>query len=321
MKMPNVILGNLAGQLVATIISPFFNGTEIKHTRFDGVKKIGDIFPDAALATFIAKQLKKSVSSEILCEELYLIQNFIYKGKEKKEIIDFTGLEYLGNLRIFRITHHHHMTVIPQQLRYIYSLRVLEISSGNLDAIEAWVFQLPKIQKINFSHQKIVAIPDTIIQAKRIVLLNFSNNKIENIPSIIGKIKSLEVLNISYNPIHQLPTEIMYLNKLRRLDVSNTQLVSLPTSLGFVKELDYLDIRNTRIEQIDSILKQRMDKHLIIHWNTQEIKVFVYPKNEYNESHIFPSATIASSIVGFTLIGMGIASIKRFRIEKGGNNQ
>lgn len=303
MKNSQVVMGNIIGQFAAVLISPFFNGTTVKTTTFNGFKKIADIFPDTVLAENIANHLRKKIDDEILCEELYLIKRFFQDGK-KAAIHDFSGLEYLGGLEIIRVVSHKQLLHIPKQLQALYALQVVEFSDGILQEIPEWLFLLPRLKKLNLAKQKINLFTDKMCEKTQIIYLNLADNEIATLPKTIGQLKHLKYFNVSGNPITTIPIELMYLKQLVSLDFSGTKIEQLPICLANISTLKELKIKQTNIKKIDGLLYQKSNADLRIYQDTA-VEVRTYNKEHYEKPKgMFPTAVLMA--VGTML---GVASI------------
>jgi len=306
-----VLIGNALGQTVAMLISPLFNGTTIKENYFDGYRKLSAVFPDPNLARLIAHQLGKDVKDRILCETLYVIQTVVYRAEDKTAIDDFSGIEYLANLEIFRMSGFSHMKQVPDVLHHLPSLKVIEFSHGNLTMIPEWIFTLPRLEKLNFSGQKITEIAPTIRRAKRLKTLNLAHNQLDALPEEIGQLKHLSVLDISDNPLRKLPRDVAYLTKLSELDISNTKISHLPVHLAFLEALQYLNITNTDIKQLDFLLQRKRQHNLRIHGERHDMDVRAYIKHEYEDDrHLRPCALLATSALSLFALGVGVKYLK-----------
>jgi Leucine-rich repeat (LRR) protein len=316
MSKTPVLIGNVVGQTVAMLISPLFNGTGIKEKYFDGYRRLSAVFPDANLARLIADQLGKDVKDRVLCETLYLIRTLVYRADEGSAIADFSGIEYLGNLEVFRVSGHTKMEQVPEQLRSLPSLRVVECSGGRLRAIPAWIFTLPRLEKLNFSEQKITDITSLIQRARRLKMLNLSHNQLDVLPEAIGRLKYLNVLDVHANPLRKLPHDVAYLTQLTHLDISDTQISHLPVSLAFLDTLKSLNITNTNITQLDFLLQRRGRDNLRIQGERRDMEVRAYIKHEYEDDrHLSPCALVTTSALSLLAIGAGVKYLKEKKLK------
>jgi len=318
MAKTSVIVANVIGQVATLVVSPFFECKGIKERYFDGYRKISDIFPDTVLASFIAEHLGKTVEQKILCEELHLLRNLVYRAEKKEQIRDFSGIEYLGNLEVIRLSHLTELKTIPPVLQELQNLKVLEFSHGWLRDIPDWIFAIPRLERLNFSQQQIADVSGEIGKAKRLRVFNISGNNVTFLPREIGLLKQLQALNVSHNPLLKLPTDIIYLTKLKQLDISNTMVKYLPINLAFLTDLTYLNIEDTQITKVDFLLQRRLEEDLRIDGKSRDIEVTTYEKREYeNDRGLFPGTMMTATAMSLFAVGFGVKYLKNKKTKKG----
>jgi len=314
MSKPPVLIANVIGQTAAMIASPFFNGTSIKDAYFEGYRAIEDIFPDAVLAQVIAERLNKEVGQKILCEELHLVRSIVYYGENKTPIADFSGLEYVSNLEVIRLTHLMDLGSVPDTLQRLPRLKVIEVTHGQLTAIPEWVFQLPVVEKLNFSYQHITDLPTKVEKAKRLRSLQLTRNKISHLPSELWTLKQLQLLNIGGNPVEKISKDVVFLTKLQQLDISQTKVAKLPLNLAFLESLVYLNITGTPIKALDFLLQRRVQDKLHIEGENNDMRITTYPKREYvDEKRLFPGTMLMATAFSFFAVGAGVKCVQKKR--------
>lgn len=318
MSKTQVMIANMIGQATAMLVSPLFDGGGVKEVYFEGYRKINEIFVDEVLASLIAEQLAKPIDHDILCEELYLLRNLVYRAEHKKKIFNFSGLEYLANLEIIRMSYLENLSTLPDELQKLSNLKVIEFSHGIVEEIPTWVFKLPKLEKLNVSYQKLTNLPLHLSQAKRLRVLNVAGNQLTLLPTEIGTLRHLQVLNVSHNPLSKLPAETVYLTKLNKLDISHTNIAHLSINLAFLEDLEYLNIENTNIKKVDFLLQRRTQDNLRLLGESDDLKVVTYSKSEYADSRkLFPGTMLAMTTFGLLALGMGVNYLKNINTKKG----
>ena len=82
---------------------------------------------------------------------------------------------------------------------------------------------LPKIQKLDFHHNKFHSIPDDFLKQEYLQVLSLESNLIsQDIPKTIGhRIQNLKVLNLAHNSLHgDMPESVSSHRFLEMLDLS-----------------------------------------------------------------------------------------------------
>lgn len=255
MKKEQVFVGNLATKAAIMLLSPMIDQHQhISNYRFDGYKKIEDVFPDATIAKIIANQLMKDVTTEILVEELALIRSIIYiplkvEGQEPIAITTLEGIGYLVNLSVLRI-HNFTFTQLPTEFKHLVSLKELDFSTGNLINIPDAICNHTQLEQLRLRKVNLTEVNPKIQKLQKLTTLNLSNNQLTELPVEINFLDKVKVLRLNDNPLIVLPNEIGYLDALESLDVSDTKLQTLPITLVRAECLKIVNINNTKITML-----------------------------------------------------------------------
>jgi hypothetical protein len=87
-------------------------------------------------------------------------------------------------------------------------------------AIPEWLFQLPELKSLDFSHNGLSEFPDSIINAVGLRSLDLSYNNFRRIPDGVWRLIGLNRLGLRQCPIEEIPADILRLKALTGIDVS-----------------------------------------------------------------------------------------------------
>ena len=117
----------------------------------------------------------------------------------------------------------------------------LNLYYNNLIRIPASILELPLIEELNLSHNKISELPSVLWSAS-LIYLNLSYNALKTLPDgVTERASSLKLLRLEHNELREVPKCVCFLYNLNKLDISyNSKITKLPVGLGRLKNLKQL---------------------------------------------------------------------------------
>lgn len=112
----------------------------------------------------------------------------------------------------------------------------LNLSSNKLKHLPACVWQLPSIEKLLCSKNKLATLlPEdrqvpqgSLLLAKKLINVELSSNSLCDVPPFFFELPNLKVVNLSRNVLTSLPETLWKCGTLLELDLSNNKLDELP---------------------------------------------------------------------------------------------
>ena len=117
----------------------------------------------------------------------------------------------------------------------------------NLDVLPPEIGQLSKLERLEFSRNKLKTIPPEIGQLIQLKSLALQDNNLDVLPPEIGQLKKLEALYLSGNDLEVLPSETGQLAKLEDLVLSANEFETIPSELSQLGNLRTLHIGSCRL--------------------------------------------------------------------------
>ena len=120
------------------------------------------------------------------------------------------------------------------------------LNDNNLTTIPANLLQLPKLQKLSLSHNKISHLPDIPHWSANLSLVDLSDNCLSSLPMNCSA-SALTSFNISKNRFNSVPLCVCTFTTLTCLDLSdNSNIRNLPCELGMLTKLKELNLNGLK---------------------------------------------------------------------------
>lgn len=110
-------------------------------------------------------------------------------------------------------------SLFPKTVPTFEALVELDVSYNSLGFFAEAGVKLPKLRRLNCSHNRIMELPDVSAWTD-LEELNAEENKISALPTGFAKLKSLSVANFCNNSILTLDREIGFMDRLVKLDIT-----------------------------------------------------------------------------------------------------
>ncbi|XP_067930904.1 uncharacterized protein [Watersipora subatra] len=167
---------------------------------------------------------------------------------------------------------------LPDRFDKLQKLKALRITgnlliSGPLQSVPEVVTNLPSLEKLDLSYNKINQLPDRYLacdvtkqapagifdklQQLKVLKITGSLLKpgpLQSVPEVVTKLTSLEELDLSRNQINQLPDAFDKLQRLKVLTISGPYrhglFQSVPEVVTKLTSLEELDLSDNQINQL-----------------------------------------------------------------------
>lgn len=213
-----------------------------------------------------AKNLIKKLNNSVILEELKITE---LDDTQFQTILDLIKQKKLSHAILSLDISCNRLTVLPQNIGNLVSLKILNISNNQLAELPDSLKKCTELQALCMAKNYLKSLPEKIGNFKALLKLDLSQNQLSELPASIGSCPVLEWLNIGNNKLTELPPNIGECTELKWLNIGNeqsmfpiplseafNQLTTLPESIGNCKKLQMLDVSyNQLIELPASIVK------------------------------------------------------------------
>ncbi|MCL1991190.1 MAG: leucine-rich repeat domain-containing protein [Defluviitaleaceae bacterium] len=161
--------------------------------------QIGDIFPDALLARFIAEALNLSVDSYISLTDLETITFLHAESWLDESIASIQGIEHLSNIEVLELGHNQITDLSPLAgLTHLQHLQLFDNLITHLEPLSG----LTNLTTLNLRDNQITDL-SPLSQLTNLTYLDLSENQITD-SQVLGAL-NIQAINLRYQMIH-LPT-------------------------------------------------------------------------------------------------------------------
>ncbi|MFX1327907.1 MAG: leucine-rich repeat domain-containing protein [Promethearchaeota archaeon] len=184
---------------------------------------------------------------ELIFKELKIKEINIKSFKHDHQRI-MSAIINLPSLQILTLSPELLLEGIPDSIKDLHSLQVLNLSECNISILPTTLKSLTYLKGLNLSGNNLKSLPDWIGDFKSLENLYLSYNNLEILPESMQFLQSLRVLNLKNNNLKSLPDWIGNLNLLKKLRIGRNKLKSLPLSMRNLISLEFLDLENNSIK-------------------------------------------------------------------------
>ncbi|ALC41368.1 CG11099 [Drosophila busckii] len=158
------------------------------------------------------------------------------------------------------------ISVIPQWLLNITSLRFIHLAGNNLTDLPPDIYMLENLEFLDVSDNELTELPTTLGLLLQLQQLNISGNKISELPKELNTLRNLEHLNIAKNKFRRLPLQLSECVRLNELDISeNEGLIYLPERIANLPMLQSLSADLCNLMYLPAALSKFMNHVRIFH--------------------------------------------------------
>ena len=174
---------------------------------------------------------------------------------------------------------------LPKPFQNAYSLRILDISSTNLQEVPPQILRLAKIEGLTMTNCALEVLPDDWKECLKISQMDLSENLLSTLPASISQLQKLEkldlksccfkefpevllqmsnlhTLNLEQNLIQELPNNFQSLS-LKKLNMRSNLLSDLSDALSANTHLSDLDVSSNRLTNLPEVIFRLQNlKHL-----------------------------------------------------------
>ena len=121
----------------------------------------------------------------------------------------------------------------------------LDLHHNNLKYIPASILELPLINELDLSSNKICELPK-VLWSSSLTKLDLSYNELKSLPDCSTELcaDSMEVLRLEHNQLRKVPQCVCFLCSLKTLDLShNPEILVLPVDLGRLAKIEQLGLK------------------------------------------------------------------------------
>ncbi|MFN5628964.1 MAG: leucine-rich repeat domain-containing protein [Bacteroidota bacterium] len=135
------------------------------------------------------------------------------------------------------------LTAAKPKFKFNSDSTELSCKRCKLDKFPSWVYRLPNLKRIDFSHNRISSVPDSLYLLPKLEAVIFRDNKIELVGKEFLALSELKHIDLSQNRISYISEMILENKKLERLELWSNLLSFLPADIDKLPRLNYIDLR------------------------------------------------------------------------------
>jgi len=155
------------------------------------------------------------------------------------------------------ILSHCKLTVVPDRLRRLTSVRRLDLRHNSIRELPAWIGDFPELAELELDRTQLRTLPDAIAHLRALRRLSCSRTRrLKRLPDAIGGMTSLTELDLHDCALAALPETIGELVNLRELRVHTNRLTALPAGIGKLRRLTTLDVSSNQLAELPATLAE-----------------------------------------------------------------
>ena len=130
--------------------------------------------------------------------------------------------------------------------------RVTELYLHGLGITEwpSFVFELPQLQVLCLSDNRLKEVPSDIIRLARLRTLDLSGNLLQSLPLSLPGLSALQEVNLSGNQFSRFPTVLGKMPGLQRIDLGSNKLRTLPLHMDNLSGLAALRLDRNQLREL-----------------------------------------------------------------------
>jgi internalin A len=157
---------------------------------------------------------------------------------------------------------------LPESLRELRGLALLDISNNKLTQLPHWLGELPHLRQLHAHENPLTTISASLGQLTKLERLTLSGCTTSAVQEDLGALRNLQFLVINQSGLTHVPDWIRGLRTLDSLYLAGNQLTALPEWLGELARLQHLSVVANRLRTLPaSLLGHRSLARLVLDAN------------------------------------------------------
>jgi Leucine-rich repeat (LRR) protein len=191
---------------------------------------------------------------------------------------------YVDRTNILHTTFGYEM---PEGLRALIRLRILDFSSNRLSKVNDWIDELSQLENLKLDDNQLETLPENLSLLWKLTTLSINRNPLKEFPLTITLLPKLTTLYCTESGLVEMPRELGQMHRLAHLYLAGNKLQQMPDELGQLKNLITLDLEKNELSYVPRTIGQLE--------NIKEVALL------YNSLVMFPVVlTSSQSLVKFT---------------------
>ena len=142
---------------------------------------------------------------------------------------------------------------LPGAFQNAYELRILDISSTNLQNIPPQVLHLAKLERLTMTNCALETFPDDWKECTAITHLDLSENLLCTLPSSISQLQKLQKLDLKSCCLSEFPKALLQMNNIHTLNLQENLIRELPSDFQSLS-LKKLNMRSNLLHDLSDAL-------------------------------------------------------------------
>lgn len=142
------------------------------------------------------------------------------------------------------------LTVIPEEIRFLSSLKMLSVADNNLTSVPPAILQLHGLTHLTLSQNLLTGLPEEVAELSSLTHLGLELNQFTDLPVVVTQLTELTRLYLSDNQLTDLPEEIAELSNLTHLHLGNNQFTNFPIAITQLTGLTNLELNDNQLNGI-----------------------------------------------------------------------
>ena len=206
---------------------------------------------------------------------------------------------------------------LPDEVGFkLTSLRVLNLSSNEIEALPESLLRLTNLQELHLGHNKLLRLPERIGLMGCLHRLELANNQLTRLPVTLAGLTRMERLDAESNRLQVLPENLDAMRSCKTLNFNHNELVRLPRCLGRLPSLQALSASWNNITYIpEELCSSRSLRHIRLNLNL----ISLIPEKIGLMSQLQELSLDSNRITGLPMSFFQLSSLRVLRIENNPN--
>lgn len=203
--------------------------------------------------------LESDISKEAIADHSSLLDwliglESIYGYRDTE--VDLTELQVVSLIRSIKKLDlsNRDLNAIHEKFSLLQNLVSLNLSNNNLEEVPESVLGISNIERLILSNNKLSQIPESFGNLTKLTGIDFSSNRISRLPNSLERLTAVASLSLAYNKFETVPEEVKFLKKLQIINVNGNEIKELPEWIGEFRELTTLNLVKNRLIGLPSTI-------------------------------------------------------------------